>query len=80
MNDEGQLEKYVHGGLIRTKFDMIKRGIANGLKPSKICLADILPKHGIGCWIANWKTWRTWTNMEALGINVFDRDYCIGHR
>ena len=59
---------------------MIKRGIANGLRPSKICLPDILPEHGIGCWIANWKSWRAYTTLEALGINVFDRDYCIDHR
>ena len=72
--------KNVRGDLTRTKFDLIKRGIAIGLKLSKICLADRRQEHGSSCWIASLNGYRSSTELQATGINVFSFDYCIKHR
>ena len=66
--------------LIRTKYDIIRRGKRNGLKPSQICLPDMAPKHGSACWIASWRSWGLSTTLQSIGINVFASDYCIKHR
>ena len=65
--------------LIRTKYDPIRRGKRNGLKPSQICLPDTAPEHGSACWIASWRSWGLSTTLQSIGINVFSADYCIKH-
>ena len=66
--------------LIRTNYDIIKRGKRNGLKPSKICLPDKSQEHGTACWIASWKSWGLSTTLQSIGINVFSNEYCVEHR
>ena len=66
--------------LIRTKYDIIRRGKRNGLKPSQICLPDKAPEHGRACWIASWRSWGLSTTLQSIGINVFASEYCIKHR
>ena len=66
--------------LIRTKYDIIRRGKRNGLKPSQICLPETGPEHGSACWIASWRSWGLSTTLQSIGINVFSADYCIKHR